>query len=62
MQRAAVFGQLNRLDEAKPEIARLKQLKPDFEEKAESLITRFIKEKGLLELILEGLRKAGMNV
>jgi TolB-like protein len=62
MQRIAVYGQLNRLDEAKPDFALLKQLKPDFEEKAEYLLTRFIKEADLLALMLEGLRKAGMKV
>jgi TolB-like protein/Tfp pilus assembly protein PilF len=62
MQRIAIYGQLNRLDEAKPDFALLKQLKPDFEEKAEYLLSRFIKEADLLALMLEGLRKAGMNV
>jgi hypothetical protein len=62
MQRIAVYGQLNRLDEAKPDFALLKQLKPDFEEKAEYLLSRFIKEADLLALMLEGLRKAGLKV
>ena len=62
MQRIAVYGQLNRLDEAKHDFALLKQLKPDFEEKAEYLLTRFIKEDDLLALMLKGLRKAGMKV
>ena len=62
MQRIAVYGQLNMLDEAESDFALLKQLKPDFEEKAEYLLTRFIKEADLLALMLEGLRKAGMKV
>ena len=62
MQRIAVYGQLNRLDEAKSDFALLKQLKPDFEERAEYLLTRFIREADLLALMLEGLRKAGMMV
>jgi len=62
MQRIAVYGQLNRQEEAKPDFALLKQLRPDFEEKAEYLLTRFIKEADLLALMLEGLRKAGMKV
>jgi len=62
LQRIAVYGQLNRLDEAKSDFALLKQLRPDFEEKAEYLLTRFIKDADLLALMLEGLRKAGMKV
>ena len=62
MQRIAVYGQLNMHDKAKSDFALLKQLKPDFEEKAEYLLTMFIKEADLLALIMEGLRKAGMKV
>jgi len=62
MQRIAVYGQLNRLDEAKEDFEMLKQLKPDFEEKAEYLLSRFIKEDDLVDHMLEGLRKAGMKV
>ncbi len=62
LQRIAVYGQLNMQDEAKSDFALLKQLRSDFEEKAEYLLTRFIKEADLLALMLEGLRKAGMKV
>jgi 5,10-methylenetetrahydrofolate reductase len=62
MLRVAALGQLNRLDEAKPNIAHLLQLKPEFESKARYLISRFVKENELVEHVLDGLRKAGMNV
>jgi TolB-like protein len=62
MLRAAVLGQLNLLDEAKPNIAHLLQLKPEFETKARYLISRFVKEDELVEHVIEGLRKAGMKV
>lgn len=58
--RVAILGQLNRLKEVKPNIAHLKKLKPDFENKAEYLISRFTKEKDLVEHVIDGLKKAGM--
>ncbi len=60
--RAAVLGQLDQLTEAKINIDHLKELKPDFEEKGDVLISRYVKEESLVKHILEGLRKAGMNL
>jgi TolB-like protein len=60
MLRAAALGQLNKLSEAEANIAHLKQLKPNFEEEARYLISRFIKEEELIEHVIEGLKKAGM--
>jgi adenylate cyclase len=62
MLRAAVFGQLNKLEEAGSNLAHLKQLKPDFEHQAWYLITRYVKEEELAEHVLEGLRMAGMDM
>ena len=62
MLRAAVLGQLGRTDEAKVHIDHLKQLKPDFEEKAFYLISRFVKEDELVDQIIDGLRKAGLTI
>jgi len=62
MLRAACLGQLNRKKEAKRQIINLKQLKPDFEDKAPYLISRFVKEDDLVENVLEGLRKAGVKI
>ena len=44
MLRIAVLGQLNRIEEAGQSIEILKQLKPNFEEKAAYLISRFVKK------------------
>lgn len=60
--RAAVLGQLNRLEEAGAELGVLKHMKPDFEKKARYLVSRFIKEEPLVLHVLEGLRKAGLTI
>jgi len=62
MLRAAVNGQLNNLEEASKQVKDLFELKPDFEKKAEYLISRYVKEESLVDHVLEGLRKAGMNL
>ena len=62
LHRIAALGQLNRVTEAVSEIEELLRLKPHFEKQATELISRFIKEEDLVEHVLEGLRKAGMNV
>jgi tetratricopeptide (TPR) repeat protein len=60
--RAAALGQLKRQNDALPELEHLKKLRPDFETKAHYLISRFVKEESLVVHILEGLRKAGMEI
>jgi hypothetical protein len=60
--RTAVLGQLNKIKEANESMLQLKSLKPNFEMDAPYLISRIIKEKNLADLILEGLRKAGMKL
>jgi hypothetical protein len=60
--RAAVLGQLNRRGEARYELEQLKKLKPDFEQKAHYLISRFVKEEPLVLHVLEGLKKAGLKI
>ena len=60
--RAAVLGQLNRQEEAGAELGVLKQMKPDFENKARYLVSRYVKEEPLVEHILEGLQKAGLSI
>jgi TolB-like protein len=62
MLRASVLGQLHRKNEAQPEIQHLKSLKPDFESKADYLISRFVKEETLVDHILDGLQKAGLKI
>jgi TolB-like protein len=62
MLRTAVLGQLDRSDEAKMEIEHLLKLKPDFESKAEILISRFVKEEELVNQLLKGLWEAGLSL
>ena len=62
LQRIATLGQLGKKGAATPEIADLLQLKPDFEEKHVYLISRYIKEDELVDQVIDGLRKAGMNL
>jgi len=62
MLRAAVSGQLNRINDTKANIDQILHLKPDFEKKAHYLISRFVKEEDLVQLIVDGLRKAGLEI
>ena len=62
MLRACCLGQLGKRTKAKAHIEELLFLKPDFESKANYLISRFVKEEELVLHILEGLHKAGMEV
>lgn len=62
MLRAACLGQLNRIDEARKNIADLQKTRPDFKTNAEELIRRYIKEESLFHKIIEGLKKAGLEV
>lgn len=62
MLRAAVLGQMKRKSEALTHINQLKQLKPAFEEKAFNLISRYVKEEELVEHVMEGLKKAGLEM
>lgn len=61
MLRIACFGKLGRKADAKVEIQQLLLLKPDFAEKAEYLISRFVKEDSLVNEVLDGLKKAGLK-
>lgn len=60
--RAMVLGQLSRNTEAQAELKQLKLIKPDFEQKARYLISRFVKEESLVDHMLEGLQKAGLHI
>jgi len=60
--RAACLGQLKRQEEAEHQISHLLELKPDFQEKARMLIKRYVKEDALVEHIIEGLQKAGLQI
>ena len=62
MLKIAILGQLDRRKEAEKHITRLKEIRPDFEEKASYLISRYIKESTLVEHVIEGLQKTGMKI
>jgi len=62
MLRAACLGQLNEATNAKKHIADLASLRPDFPDKAEMLLRRYIKEDDLIAKIMDGLVKAGMKL
>jgi hypothetical protein len=61
MLRAMVLGQLSRIEEAQTEVQHLRQMKLDFEKRPRYLISRFVKEEPLVEHIVDGLQKAGLN-
>ena len=62
MLRAATLGQLEMKSDAVKRISDLKVLKPDFENKARFLISRYVKEEELVDKIIEGLQKAGLKI
>jgi hypothetical protein len=62
MLRAAVLDQLNKPEDALAHIIHIKQLKPDFEKRAGYLISNYVKETKLVDHILDGLNKAGMDI
>jgi len=59
--RAAVLGQLDRQTEAKKAVDELLALIPDFETRARSLIQRMVFLDKNVEMILDGLQKAGVR-
>ena len=62
MLRVACLGQLGRKSDAEQNISALKAIKPDFEDKAHYLISRYVKEEKLVDHIVEGLKKAGLKI
>ena len=59
----AAYGQLNRIDKAQSYIKRLLELEPDYEASArERWQMRFGFQNDYLEDLLEGLRKAGLEI
>ena len=62
MLRACCLGQLGKKTEAKSQIEELLLIKPDFEVKAKYLISRYVKVEELVLHILDGLKKAGIQL
>lgn len=61
MTLAAVYGQLGRTEEARAALERLLQLFPSFEERARGELGKWLYEEDVLEHMLEGLEKAGLE-
>ena len=60
MMRAAVLGQIGRKKEAKAAIGEILKLVPDFAARGRCLISSYVKVDDLVDLIIVGLRKAGL--
>ena len=61
LMRAAALSRLGRANEAKEAVDQLLALEPDFSARGKSLISRYVKVDELIEMILEGLHKAGLT-
>jgi TolB-like protein len=61
LMKAATFGLLGRIDEAKPAAKDLLKLKPDFPDSGRRLIRYYIKFNDILGRILEGLNESGLK-
>ena len=62
MMRACCLGHLGRIEEAKVEVAELLATKPDFPSRGRTLIGRHVKFPDLLESVVGGLEKAGLQL
>ncbi len=60
--KAATLGLLGRIDEGKEAIEDLLKLKPDFTNRGRVLIKHYIKFDDILDRMLEGLSKVGLNI
>jgi len=61
LMRAAALGQLGRTREAGAAIGELLSLEPEFTSRARQLIHGYVKNDDLIEKIIEGLQKAGLD-
>jgi len=60
--KAATFGQLGRVEEGKRAVENLLKLKPDFPSRGRVLIGHYIIFEEIVERVINGLRKAGLNL
>jgi len=61
LMRAVSLGQLGRLDEARKAVGELLKLEPDFRGQGRRLISRYVKVDALIDKVIEGLKKAGLD-
>ena len=60
LMRAAAHAQMGREQEAGTAVGELLELVPDFAARGRRLIGRYVKVDGLIDRVVEGLRKAGL--
>jgi hypothetical protein len=60
--KAVTLGQLGRYEEGKQAVEDLLKLKPDFPTRGRVLIKHYIKFEDIVEHMIEGLNKVGLNV
>jgi len=58
----AILGKLGRTDEARPHIEHVTRQKPDLADRARELLRRSLKIGPLVDDLIEGLRRAGMQI
>jgi TolB-like protein len=61
MMRAAALGQMGDEREARASVDKLLTLNPDFKYQARLMVSRYVKVDELVDKIIEGLQKAGLN-
>jgi adenylate cyclase len=62
LAKGATFGQLGRYEEGKRAVEDLLKLKPDFPSRGRILTRHYIKFEEIVEWVIDGLRKSGLNV
>jgi hypothetical protein len=62
IMKASTLGHLGRIEEGQACVQTLLALKPDFAQRGRILIGRYAKFEDLVDRIIEGLGKLGMNI
>jgi len=62
LAKAVTLGLLGRYKEGKHFVKNLLELKPDFSERGRILIKHYIKFEDIVERVIDGLQKVGLNI
>jgi tetratricopeptide (TPR) repeat protein len=62
LAKAATLGILERYEEGKQFVKNLLELKPDFSQRGRILIKHYIKFENIVERVIDGLQKVGLNI
>jgi hypothetical protein len=62
LAKASTLGLIGRYEEGKTFVKKLRELKPDFPKKGRVLIGQYIKFEKIVESVIDGLDKAGLNI